>query len=217
MSIDSTDQIPPIDIELASDKAAPDGTPKGEIVIASEVLPLTLHLLPLEHRPFFPIQTFPLAVEEQPWLETVKAITDSPQKVMGLVFVEPGEENPPSPERFEQVGTVVKVRGAQRQDGNLQLIVEGLQRFRIERWVSKELPYVAQVRYLEDELHVDNDETRAFGMAILSTLKELIPLNPLYNEELKLFLQRFSPNQPSFLSYFAANLTTASAKTDIPG
>ena len=46
-------------------------------------------------------------------------------------------------------------------------------------------------------------------MAIITALKELIPLNPLYSEELKFFLKRFIPNDPSYLSDFAASLTSA--------
>ena len=44
---------------------------------------------------------------------------------------------------------------------------------------------------------------------MVNTIKELLPLNPLYNEELKVFLQRFSPEEPSPLADFAASLTTA--------
>ena len=46
-------------------------------------------------------------------------------------------------------------------------------------------------------------------MAIINTIKELVPLNPLYGEELKVFLDHFSPNDPSHLADFAASLTTA--------
>ena len=44
----------------------------------------------------------------------------------------------------------------------------------------------------------------------INAIKELLPLNPLYSEELKNYLNRFSPNDPSPLTDFAAALTTAS-------
>ncbi len=50
---------------------------------------------------------------------------------------------------------------------------------------------------------------RAYGTAILNTVKELVPLNPLYGEELKVFLARFKPSDPAPFADFAANLTTA--------
>ena len=46
-------------------------------------------------------------------------------------------------------------------------------------------------------------------MALINAIKELLPLNPLYSEELKNYLNRFSPNDPSPLTDFAAALTTA--------
>ena len=47
-------------------------------------------------------------------------------------------------------------------------------------------------------------------MAIIAAIKELLPLNPLYSEELKHHIGQFNPNQPSLLADFAAALTTAS-------
>jgi ATP-dependent Lon protease len=46
-------------------------------------------------------------------------------------------------------------------------------------------------------------------MAIISTLKELVQINPLYSEEIKLFLGRSSMDDPARLADFAANLTNA--------
>jgi len=46
-------------------------------------------------------------------------------------------------------------------------------------------------------------------MALINTIKELLPLNPLYAEELRQFLDRFGPEDPSHLADFAASLTTS--------
>jgi ATP-dependent Lon protease len=46
-------------------------------------------------------------------------------------------------------------------------------------------------------------------MAIIATLKELVQINPLYSEEIKLFLNRSSMDDPGRLADFAANLTSA--------
>ena len=46
-------------------------------------------------------------------------------------------------------------------------------------------------------------------MALIQAIKELVPLNPLYNEELKNFLNHFNLNEPSPLADFAAAITTA--------
>src|SRR5699024_1345962 len=84
--------------------------------------------------------------------------------------------------------------------------------FRIRHWLSDEAPYLVEVDYPEDNVtETDTDTIRAYALAIINTIKELLPLNPLYNEGLKAYLQNFSPREPSPLTDFAAALTTASA------
>jgi len=97
-----------------------------------------------------------------------------------------------------------------RNEGRLQFIAQGLKRFRIQNWLSSTPPYHVQVEYLSEEDAVGTEELRAYSLAVINTLKELIPLNPLYSEELKFFLNRFNTNDPSPLADFAASLTTAS-------
>ncbi|MBE2294230.1 MAG: endopeptidase La, partial [Phycisphaerales bacterium] len=65
------------------------------------------------------------------------------------------------------------------------------------------------VEYLSEEDGAGDEELRAYSLAVINTLKELIPLNPLYSEELKFFLNRFNTHDPSPLADFAASLTTA--------
>jgi ATP-dependent Lon protease len=74
--------------------------------------------------------------------------------------------------------------------------------------VSREPPYLVDVEYLDDQGEEDKEELRAYGIAIINTIKELLPLNPLYSEELKFFLNRFNPTESSALADFAASLTT---------
>ncbi|MFO7983000.1 MAG: endopeptidase La, partial [Desulfuromonadales bacterium] len=54
-----------------------------------------------------------------------------------------------------------------------------------------------------------NSELKAYSMAIISALKELVQINPLYSEEIKMFLNRSSMDDPGRLADFAANLTSA--------
>ena len=183
--------------------------PAAELEVASKVLPTTLYLLPLSERPFFPAQAMPLLMDEKPWLESLEKIGDLPQKVVGLVLVHPDEAENLKPDDFFQMGTVVRVHHPSRTAGKIQFIAEGLQRFRIVRWLSDTPPYQVQVEYPAEIPYRNADELRAYAIAIINTLKELMPLNPLYSEELRFFLSRFSPNEPSPLADFAASLTTA--------
>ncbi len=184
---------------------------KSNLAIPGTVLPTTLYLLPLFDRPFFPAQAYPLIMDEAPWLESVEAIGETEHHMAGLVLVQGDDLANLTPEKFYKTGSVVRLHNPHRSEGKLQFIAEGLERFRIVKWLSKTPPYKVQVEYPGEEKTPsrDKDEVRAYAMAIINTIKELLPLNPLYSEELKHFLNRFGPNEPSPLSDFAASLTTA--------
>ena len=180
------------------------------LAVASEVLPNTLPVLPLKDRAFFPVQTMPVVVPEAPWLKTMEQVGDSPHRLVVLVKVlDSADFDALTPEDFHEMGTVVRVHQAARAEGQLQFVAEGQSRARLQRWVGREHPFVAQVDYLQDEVEEDDKEVRAYAMAVMSVLKELIPLNPLFSEELKQFLNRFSPNNPGLMADFAGNLSSA--------
>ena len=179
------------------------------IVAAADILPGTLYLLPLSERPFFPAQALPLLLNEEPWLPTIEAAANREQRVIGLILVKPDSAEKAGPDDFHPVGTVARMHQLARNEGRLQFIAQGLKRFRIVKWLSNEPPYHVQVEYLSEEDEADVEELRAYSLAVINTLKELIPLNPLYSEELKFFLNRFNTHDPSPLADFAASLTTA--------
>ena len=195
----------------------PDTSPiEGEILPdnrqlpATPVLPAELHLLPLTEKPFFPAQTLPLLMNEAPWLSTVEAIGNTPHHMVGLVVVKPDNTDDVKRGDFRAIGTAVRIHHPVRSDGKMQFIAEGVKRFRIVEWLSDAPPYRVRVEYPNEPGKPESEEIRAYSVAIINTIKELLPLNPLYSEELKFFLNRYGPNEPSQLTDFAASLTTAS-------
>ena len=200
------------EIVREDDDSSGSAANNNTIVAATDVLPTTLYLLPLSERPFFPAQALPLLLAEEPWLPTIEAAANREQRVIGLVLVKPDSaEKAHDPDDFYPIGTVARMHQLARSEGRLQFIAQGLKRFRIDRWLSSEPPYHVHVEYLNDESdQAGPDELRAYSLAVINTLKELIPLNPLYSEELKFFLNRFNTHDPSPLADFAASLTTAS-------
>lgn len=182
---------------------------RAELALPASVLPTTIHLLPVTERPFFPAQAVPVLMNDEPWMETVQAIGETPHRLVGLVKVRRDDADQAVPADFAAIGTVVRMHHPMRNSGKIQFIAEGLRRLRIVEWLSNRPPFVVRVDYPDDLLGND-DELKAYAIAIINTLKELVPLNPLYSEELKFFLNRFNPNEPSALTDFAASLTTAS-------
>ncbi|MEX2480916.1 MAG: endopeptidase La [Gammaproteobacteria bacterium] len=177
----------------------------------SDVLPEQVLVLPLRARPFFPAQTMPLVVEESLWRETIERVGNTPHKLIGLVYRQPGvEDGAPAPQDFAEWGTVARIHHPMQEGGRIQFIAEGVERFRIRHWTKAERPFLAQADYprvVPDQ----SQEARAYALAIINKIKDLLPLNPLYKESLKAFLDRFSPDDASPLADFAAAMTSAGA------
>lgn len=187
----------------------PAANPPAPLARATDVLPTEIYLLPVASRPFFPGQAVPLMMAAEPWVPTMKAVVETEHRILGIILVETENSEEASIEQFRRIGTAARVHRIHQQDGHLQVLVECLQRFRIEDWISTQPPFRARVTYLPEYKGPPDPEVKAYAMAVINTIKELLPLNPLYVEELRMFLDRFGPDDPSHLADFAASLTTS--------
>ncbi|MEJ2426061.1 MAG: endopeptidase La [Candidatus Thiodiazotropha sp.] len=174
----------------------------------NEVMPNIIHLLPVSARPFFPGQAVPLLMEQAHWEATMEAVSESPHMLLGVVLSVAETAESATPDTFKKIGTVCRVHRIQRSEGRLQVLVECLQRFRIKKVANPKTPFTAQIEYIP-EPQSSGKEIKPYAVAIINTIKELLPLNPLYAEELRMFLDRFGPEDPSHLTDFAASLTTS--------
>ena len=186
--------------------------PQG-LAVADDVLPETLHIMPITTRPYFPGQVQPVAVNPQQWQTTLQAVADSGHNLLGLSYVHGIEPEQVRHGDFPPIGCVVRLHRLPGGDSNQgQFMVQGVKRFRLVRWLNDKPPFLAQVEYPRSQGQRDSDEIKAYAMALIKEIKELLPLNPLYSEELKQYLSHFSPNEPSLLADFSAALTTASGE-----
>ena len=183
-------------------------TTGGELIRQSHK-PDILYLVPITGRPHLPAQVQPLVVNKQRWEPTlVKAVNDS-HHLLGLSYLSEVTGKYVYKEDFPEVGCVVRILNMVEVDGNIQFIAQGLERFKIKKFLSDKPPFVVQVEYFKP-LEEEEDKLKAYAISIISSIKQLLSLNPLYSEELKQYLGRFSPDQPSPLTDFAAGITTAS-------
>jgi ATP-dependent Lon protease len=181
--------------------------------VADEVLPDTLHLIPIPTRPFFPGQVQPVAINMEEWESTLRGVAEAGNGLVGLSFVKGATPGEISTRQFPAIGCVVRLhKPPMMADNPGHFLAQGIRRFRIVRWLSDTPPYRVQVEYPRPQEDRDADEIKAYAMAVIKAIKELLPLNPLYSEELKQYLGNFSPNHPSMLADFSAALTTASGE-----
>lgn len=198
----------PHDIEIASEQTS------HSLMLPGQNLPDKLYVIPIHNRPFFPAQVLPVIVNEEHWAETLELVGKTEHKTLALFYVDKPVTDPRhfDTSSMPEHGTVVRVHHVSNDDGKLQFVAQGLTRVRIRGWLKHHRPpYLAEVDYPRNA-NDGRDEVKAYAMALINVIRELLPLNPLYNEELKNYLNRFSPNDPSPLTDFAAALTTAQSK-----
>ncbi len=133
--------------------------------------------------------------------------------MIGLSYLHLSASGSAEPQQFPEIGCVVRLhRPAMATEQTGQFLAQGIKRFRIVRWLSDKPPYLVQVEYPRSQGDPDSDEIKAYAMALIKQIRELLPLNPLYSEELKQYLANFSPSHPSMLADFSAALTTATGE-----
>lgn len=202
--IHNPDIIEPGDI----DGEPPTGSGSG-LVVAREVLPPFLSILPLSNRPLFPGLIVPLVYEGEEMIEVFRKIADNNEQYIGLVLVR-NEDEPFSTENLYEVGVAAKVIKAVEVTGHgLHAVIECVERFRVREFSAGPPHVQARVEYHAETSYADNVELRAYTVAIANTIKELLKHNPLHEEELRLFLSRFGLDEPNHLADFAASMTTA--------
>ncbi|GAB3476857.1 endopeptidase La [Marinomonas epiphytica] len=178
------------------------------LALPDDVLPDTLYILPISSRPYFPAQVQPIMVDAEPWEETIERLAEHPQSAVGLVYADKTSGESPTRESFRSIGCVARIHKAEKQNDKITFLAQGVRRFEVVEWLSNETPFLAKVRYLQDEKTSD-DEAKAYSIAILDAIKELIRLNPLFNEDLRQYLGRFSFSESGLLADFAASITSA--------
>lgn len=178
--------------------------------------PRIIAVLPVYDRPILPSEVIPVQLSAK-WAETVRRVINSDDKMMAVI-ARPEQELESELDLGELAATMgCAVRIIQARIGEeLQVVVQGVARVRVNNPVRDESGCIAgEASYPEDELPAPDEkqtmEIKAHAMAILATMHELIPINPLYFQELKQYLLRFNPNDPSMLADCAASITTAGA------
>jgi ATP-dependent Lon protease len=176
---------------------------------ASDVLPEQIPIIPLRPRPAFPNILIPMSISGKEKVDIIKKAADSPSHTIGMVLVRniEGKDEPDNLHKIGVVGKIVKILKSEEE--NIQVLVNCLERFTIRKLHETEDGLVGSVEYLKAPEDAQREELKAYSMAIITTLKELVQINPLYSEEIKMFLGRSSMDDPGKLADFAANLTSA--------
>ncbi|MBS0624400.1 MAG: endopeptidase La [Verrucomicrobia bacterium] len=172
--------------------------------------PQELFVLPLNRRPFFPGMAAPIMIEPGPYYEVLKTIAKEDQKFIALVLTKKEDVNIAKVgfSGLYPVGVLGRIlRIIPMDGGGAQVVLNMEERIEIVSAI-KSRHLKAHVRYRHDEKEL-SDELKAYSINIISVIKELLKLNPLFKEELQIFLGHSDFTEPGKLADFAVALTTA--------
>lgn len=182
----------------------------SDIAVVSDMLPDILTVLPVDTRPFFPGITVPMTFTGPKFIEAIKNVANSNQPFLGLILVkEPDQQDFMNSEMYE-VGTVVKIHKiVPIQEDSLQVLVQGLQRFSHIKSVRKDPVLQWQVEYYSDPDEKPSEELKAYTLSIVSSVKELLKKNPVFQEQIKMVLNQISIEKPGMLMDLITAMLTA--------
>lgn len=176
---------------------------------AEKELPTSLPLFPISNRPLFPGLIIPLIYDGEEYTETVRTLSADEDHYLALTLV-CDDDAEPTADNFYQIGVLGRLlKAAGEGEDHLHLIVECVRRIRIVDFSKGKIPLQVTVEYDDEPEYKDDIELRAYSVAIINTIKELLKHNPLHEDELKFFLGRYRSDQPGLLADFAVSLTSA--------
>jgi ATP-dependent Lon protease len=206
----NSDDNGPLDIDL--EDAMMDSFDESDASSKKDPAPDNVYIFPLVRRPFFPGMAAPLVVEPGPFYEALKVVAKSEHKCVGLLLAksETADIYKVNFDDLFNVGVLARIlRIIPMEQGGAQVILNMEKRLRVLSPLKDAKVLKAKVAYYEDHPTLTS-ELKAYSISIISTIKELLKLNPLFKEELQIFLGHSDFTEPGKLADFAVALTTAS-------
>nr|MCH9704323.1 LON peptidase substrate-binding domain-containing protein [Chlamydiota bacterium] len=198
-------------IEAQLQEALEESLEEDAILEDEAALPTDLFILPVNRRPFFPGMAAPIMIEPGAYYEVLKKLAKDDQKYIALVLTK--KENADIYDvgfsGLHKVGVLARIlRIIPIESGGAQVVLNIEDRVRLEK-PMKGKHLRAKVSYHPDPKKT-TDELKAYSINIISVIKDLLKLNPLFKEELQIFLGHSDFTEPGKLADFAVALTTAS-------
>jgi len=164
-------------------------------------IPNRLPILPLRNTVAFPFGMMPLTIGIPRSVELIENALKG-DRLIGLVATRFPELEAPQPGQVYEVGTVAKVEHVTRsKDKTMQVIVHGLERFRVEYWQSDNPYLMANVSLAPDIVEKDV-ELEALQRSLRRLAQEVVTLSPNFPKEAGEYLNQVK--DPRYLAYLVA-------------
>jgi ATP-dependent Lon protease len=176
-------------------------TPTPPRTVSVPDIPSILPILPLRESVLFPLAVMPITVGQERSLRMVDDVMRT-SRVIGLVAQRRAQGSPASPEDLYRVGTAAVIHQLLRNnDGTMQLVVQGLERFRIDEFAQTE-PYLIARTQPAPEIESTGTEVEALARTVRSLFERLMALRTDIQGDLGGVLEQLGGNIQ--VAYFVA-------------
>ena len=182
--------------------------PQSSIEIKTDKLPEILPILPMIDAVLFPKMVLPLLVIQERSVQLVDEAM-SQNRIIGLVVAKkPIKEDTYTKKDLHEVGTSALIlKMAKTEDNKLQLLTQGMERFRVKDFI-KGKPYPqARVEYIKDEDKKDKEIT-ALMSNMISQFTRVAELSPGLPQEIVVMAK--SIQEPGILADMVASTINSS-------
>ena len=201
-----------------SHKDPKDPQQKKEVKLPHLIVPEypeDVFVIPCFGKPVMPSQIVPMQISLDFEDTILKIAENNNDKVFAIFSLgdKPVQGRDITPDDYPKTGTLARLLHAKSVPGELQIIVEGICRIELKSWNTKsKLPFatIAFPETVFPEADSKEDiEVRSYAMSLVGAIQELLPLNPMYSDEMRQYLLRFNQNDPSLLADCAASISSA--------
>ena len=175
---------------------------------------LEVAILPLQKTTLFPDTVVPLSVGRERSMRAVESALTTEEKLLGCITTKTegvsGDES--KYDDLYQIGTVVSIKRMMRNEGVMQLIVQGLERIRIKEWVQDQPHLRAKVERLPALEQKDEESIEALKRNIHAMVQEALAMLPQVPPEIRMAVM--TQQDPVQLSYFLASVLDLGNETE---
>jgi ATP-dependent Lon protease len=170
-------------------------------------IPDILPLLPIRDLVVFPYMIVPLRVTRPVSMEAVTKALEADERLCFLVAQRDASDDDPSPQSFYRAGTIGMImRMRKLSEGGLKVLVQGLCRARIQRFVSESPCYRVRLERSEDRILPRSLGVEALLRSVRQNIDKLSALGKSVQPELSMVVQ--SVDDPGRMAdLVASNLT----------
>ncbi len=170
------------------------------IVLVSEIYPDNVIVLPVENRPIFPGLALPLTFLSPQAVKYVKYAIENNDGFLGVSLIKEINEKNFMSSELHRTGTLLKVYKVIKEDQTgIQFFAQALTRFTYKRTIYRSNIPHWQIEYGQESNESPSPELKAYTLAVISSVKDLIKLNPMFQEQMKLALSQVGMEKPGLL------------------